>query len=124
MINNCTFIGRISTELELSQTENGESFCNFQLAVSRTKETTDFPPMVVYGKLAETMCTYLSKGDLVGIRSSYRSRISNGKKYYQFVVKEIQFLQNNNSLESLDDIDIPFQNNFNADNSVGGDSSL
>lgn len=108
MINTSTFVGRISTDLELKKTNNNKSCCGFQLAVKRTySDDTDFPPMAVYGKLADILCTYAQKGDMLGVRAHYRSKIKNDKKYHEFVVEEIQFLERKNSAEDYEDIEIP-----------------
>lgn len=108
MINTSVFVGRISTDLELKTTKSGKNCCDFQLAVQRTySDEADFPPLVVYGKLAEILCAYTAKGDLLGIRARYRSKIKNEKKYHEFVVEEIQFLEKKNEAGEYDDIEIP-----------------
>ena len=108
MINTTTFIGRISTDLELKKTNQEKSCCGFQLAVQRThNDDADFPPMVAYGKLADVLCAYAKKGDLLGVRARYRSKIKNEKKYHEFVVDEIQFLERRNPKEAYEDIEIP-----------------
>ena len=119
MINSCTFIGRVTTEPELKALEGGKCCCNFQLAVQRTKEITDFPPFAVYGKLAETFCDFVSKGDMVGIRASYRSKTKNGKKHYFFLVEYIQFLEKKKSAGDYNDIEIPYQTDFSVADSDG-----
>ena len=55
MLNRIVLIGRISTDLELKETSNGNSTVKFNLAVNRMKEGTDFIPVQVYGKMAENM---------------------------------------------------------------------
>lgn len=118
MINTGVFVGRVSTDIELKKTKSDISCCNFQLAVQRNRsDKTDFPPMSAYGRLAEIICEYVNKGDLLGVRTSYQSRIKNEKKYHVFVIEEIQFLQRKKETGEYDDVKIPeySDNDFNSD---------
>lgn len=118
MLNTCIFVGRITTEIELKKTKKENSCCNFQMAIKRTySDEADFPPLSVYGKLAEILCTYAQKGDMLGVRARYRSVMKNEKKYSEFLVEEIQFLQRKDKTGDYDDIEIPQSANtdFNPD---------
>lgn len=122
MINNCIFVGRISTELELKKTKNKMSCCNFQMAIRRSyNDEADFPPLSVYGKLADILCAYAQKGDMLGVRARYHSVMRNEKKYYEFIVEEIQFLQRKKPTGEYDDIEIPQSSDtdFNPDSHDG-----
>ena len=44
-MNNVVLIGNISTDLELKQTMNGKSVCQFNLAINGYGEKTDFVPV-------------------------------------------------------------------------------
>lgn len=111
MLNKSIFAGRITHNLELKKTTSGDSFCRFQLAVERNNsENTDFPEFICYKKVAENICKFCQKGDLVAIASRYQSRInSKNKKVSEFVVHEIYFISSKNSYieEDYDDIKIP-----------------
>ena len=53
-MNNVTLIGNISTDLELKQTTGGKAVCQFNLAVNGYGDKTDFIPVQVWNKQAET----------------------------------------------------------------------
>lgn len=124
MINSCIFIGRVSTEIELKKTKDNVSCCSFQIAVQRRKsDKTDYPPMAAYGKIAEIICSYVKKGDRVGVRASYQSTIKNEKKYYEFKIEEIEFLESKKT-GGYDDVQIPHSANgecFTCDFVTGDD---
>lgn len=62
MLNTCIFVGRITTEIELKKTKKENSCCNFQMAIKRTySDVADFPPLSVYGKLAEFFAPMLKR---------------------------------------------------------------
>lgn len=69
-MNNINLIGRVATELELKISKEKETiYLRFNLAVKRKnkKDITDFIPCVAFGKLAQTLKTYIRKGHKIGI---------------------------------------------------------
>lgn len=118
MINAIVFVGRVSTEIKTSKTKNNKDCCSFQIAVQRNyRDDADFPPIAAYGRFAEIISAYVQKGDMLGVRTRFRSVMRNEKKYYEFIVEEIQFLQRKNQTGEYDDIEIPQSANtdFNPD---------
>lgn len=108
MLNKSIFNGRLTAEPELRTTKNGDSCCNFQLAVDRNKsETADFPEFICYKKIAENLCRYVHKGDLISVTARYQSRIHEGKKYHEFKVEELYFLGSKQITEDYEDVGIP-----------------
>ena len=71
--NNVDFLGRITHDLELRQLPSGVAVLDFNLARNRMKPKdggdpeTDFVRCTAFGKTAETINTYFSKGDRIGI---------------------------------------------------------
>jgi single-strand DNA-binding protein len=69
--NKCTFVGRLTRDPELRFTKSGIAVANFNLAVdrpflnARKERETDFIPVTVWRKLAETCANNLAKGRLV-----------------------------------------------------------
>ena len=67
---------------------SGNSVVNVDIATSRTwydqnkekREKTEFHKVVAYGKTAEIMNQYLTKGQLVGIEGRLETRTWEGKK--------------------------------------------
>ena len=55
---------------------------------------------------------------MLGVRARFRSVMRNEKKYSEFLVEEIQFLQRKDKTGDYDDIEIPQSANtdFNPDN--------
>ncbi len=47
-------VGNAIKDAEVKQSEGKTTYADFTVAVSRTKDQTTFPPMRVFGKLAET----------------------------------------------------------------------
>lgn len=61
-MNVCTFVGRITKDIELRHTANGKAIANFSLAVSKGKEDVVFLDFVAWEKQAETIAEYCKKG--------------------------------------------------------------
>lgn len=97
MINYTFHIGRITKDLELTYTNSNKSCCNFNLAVAKDKDNTDFFSFVAWNSTAENLCKYCKKGDLIGVvgrLSVEKFTDSQGveKKINKIIVREIQFL--------------------------------
>ena len=107
MLNNSTFIGRVTKEPELSmpEGENKKAFCCFQLAVRRNNGETDYPECVCYGSKAESFCKFIHKGDLVCVSADYHSHFFNGIKQHEFVVYKFELIRNQR--KGGDDVEIP-----------------
>ena len=131
-MNNVVLIGRLTRDPELKYLPNGTANSTFTLAIDRGltrdqkeqceangKPTTDFIRIVVWGKQAENVANYLSKGRLVGVQGriqtgSYEGK--NGKVYTtDIVANNVEFLERGNKQEGIpdgfteaDNGDIPF----------------
>lgn len=72
-LNQCTFIGRISKELEIKTTQGGVSVVSYDLAVDRDfkdkqgNRETDWIPCVTWRHDAEYLAKYVRKGDIIGV---------------------------------------------------------
>lgn len=112
MINYTFHIGRITKDLELKYTNSNKSCCNFNLAVAKDKDTTEFFSFVAWNNTAENLCKYCKKGDLIGVvgRLSVEKFTDNKgveKTINKIIVRELQFLNtkgndnvNNNTIGS------------------------
>jgi single-strand DNA-binding protein len=106
MINNVILVGRLTKELDLRQTQNGKSYCNFTIACNRMKkedgtQEADFINCITWGKTAENLCNYMSKGSLIGIEGNIQTRTyddKDGNKRFVMDVnaRNIQFLESKN----------------------------
>ena len=133
MLNRVVIIGRLTKDVELRQTPNGNTTCSFTLACERQmknaqgEKDVDFlnvnvPPF--RAKLAELCANYLSKGKLAAVDGAIQVRTfdgQDGKKVYitEIIAESVRFLSPKNESESpanfssfghevnLDD-DVPF----------------
>ena len=93
-------VGHLGRDPEVRQTASGQSVCNFSIATTKkwtdkntgTKnETTEWIPIVAWGKLADICGQYLSKGKLVYVEGSMQTKSwedknGGGKRYKTDVV--------------------------------------
>lgn len=144
MINNIVLVGRLTKDVDLRVTSNGDSVGSFTLAIARTFTTqngdreSDFINCIIWRKPAETLAQHSHKGSLIGITGRIQTRNyenSEGKRVYvtEVVAERFQFLErkkeneqtdnepevtNNDSFEkaSLEDIAKNFNWDFDTDN--------
>ena len=80
MYNKVILIGRLVNTPELNKTANDKSVARATLAVNRRykgqngEREADFVNVVVWGKLAETLASYASKGSLISLDGERRTR--------------------------------------------------
>ena len=95
-MNNVVLIGNISTDLELKQTMNGKSVCQFNLAINGYGEKTDFVPVQVWNKQAENLVKFQQKGSKIGGvgRISVDNYEQEGQKktFTKVIAHEVEFL--------------------------------
>lgn len=97
MFNKAVIVGRISTDLELRYTGSNKAYCRFNLAVNRMNEGTDFIPVTVWGKPAENLVQYQSKGSLILVDGSismnnYTDKDGNNRTSFEVMTSNVQFL--------------------------------
>lgn len=106
--NRVTLTGRLVKDVELAFTSGkGTAVAKFTIAVDDgfgDKKSTDFIPIVVWGKGGESAANYLSKGSKVLVNGKIKTRNyegKNGKVYVTEVVADmmngIEFLDNKSS---------------------------
>ena len=100
-MNVISLIGRLTSDVELKQTQSGLSVCSFTVAVDRpkVKDTTDFIPCVAWRNTAEFVSKYFSKGNriaLTGVLTSRKYQDQNGanRTAYEVVVDNVEFVEN------------------------------
>lgn len=80
MYNKVILIGRLTSTPEVNKTSNDKSVARATLAVNRRykgqngERDTDFVNLVIWGKLAETMASYATKGSLISVDGEIRTR--------------------------------------------------
>lgn len=78
-------IGRITRDLELKMTQNGNRVVNFTIAIKRNKEESDFINCIAWNQTADFMDKYIGKGDLISVDGKIQTRNyddADGKKVY------------------------------------------
>lgn len=123
-MNKVVLIGRLTKNPELRYAPgSGTAVCRFSLAVDRMKKDqgADFINCVSFGKTAETITQYLTKGKKLALEGhiqtgSYDNK--EGKKVYTFdvMVERFEFVESANSGQANNNQDYFNQpGNFNQD---------
>jgi single-strand DNA-binding protein len=136
-MNVVVLIGRLTRDPELRFTQSGKAVANFSIAVDREfskEKKTDFFRVSVWGKPAENVSNYMTKGRLVAVKgslqtSSYEDKNNVTRQVTEVVADRVQFLdwgdRNTNdskpkpntssnqepdfsSFSSVEDEDVPF----------------
>lgn len=136
-MNSVNLVGRLVRDPELRYTNGNNAYVRFTLAVdrrlskekrqeaeSKNQPTADFISCVAWGKTAETIANYLSKGSQVGIDGKIQTgsyEKDDGTKVYttDVLVTGMTFVGNRNSTNRntepepsgfypVDDEEIPF----------------
>lgn len=117
-MNKTILIGRISTDLELREVGNEKSVCDFNLATKRYNGEADFIPVEVWGKQAENLVQYQTKGSLIAVEGnirvdSYEDSEGNKRRSFKVVASNVQFLGNKQEsketiVEEQENSDDPF----------------
>ena len=93
MYNKVILIGRLVATPELHKTNNDKSVARATIAINRRfkdqngEREADFINIVVWGKLAETMASYASKGSLISLDGEIRTRRYEKNGVMQYVTE-------------------------------------
>lgn len=114
-MNKIIILGRLVKDRELKTTLDGEkTYTRFVMAVERnfkSKDGTikaDFIPIIVWGKKAEIICKYLTKGSLLSVSgrlSAYGYEDANGTRKYvaEVVADDFKFINIGNKNHSTEE---------------------
>lgn len=103
-MNKIILIGRLTRDPEMKIIEDsGRVFCKFTLAVERKYKSSngergvDFIPIVFWGKKAEVIGEYLTKGKLLSVSGRLQTgnyEASDGSKRYkaEVIAEDFQFI--------------------------------
>lgn len=92
-------IGRIVSDPEINETENGTKECMITLAIARNFKNedgiyeTDFIPCALLGMIATNVKEYCKKGDLVGIKGRIEKLTK--EEEIKIVAEKVTFLSSN-----------------------------
>lgn len=98
MNNNFIFIGRLTKSPELRYTSSNKAVTQIDLAVQNGKDDVTFVPITLFEKMAENVCKYCEKGDLIVFQGSVKNHNwedNKGNKHYDytFMANRMSFLQ-------------------------------
>ena len=106
-------IGRTTKNIEIKSTINGKTVANFTLVT----DDKNFIPCTAWGKVAETLATYVHKGDQIGVEGKLTSKTweGNGVKKFSLEVTVINFtfcakakgkevVETSNAFDTVDDL--------------------
>lgn len=119
-MNSVNIIGRLVRDPELRYTQSQIATCTFVLAVDKNmsrekrqeavdnnRPTADFPRIMVWGKQAENVSRYLSKGSQCAVigriqTGSYQDKES-GKTVYttDIIADRVEFLDSQNNAQNI-----------------------
>lgn len=97
-MNNVTLVGRLTKDPNVMKGQSGVKVAHFTLAVYRTKEVTDFIPVVAFDKQADFAEQYFKKGSRVGVVGSinvnpYKDKNGSNQIYTQVSARAVEFCE-------------------------------
>lgn len=101
MLNTCILMGRLTADPELRTTQSGKSVASFTLAVERDfqrdgEKDADFINVVAWGKTAEFIKKWFSKGRMLAVvgriqTRTYTDKDGNKRKAVEVVADKVSF---------------------------------
>lgn len=108
-MNNVSLIGRLTADPELKTTQNETSVTRFTVAVDRPyskseEKQADFISVTAWGKTAELVCKWFTKGRRIAVNGSIRTGSytdKDGNKRYTFDVwaNNVEFCDSTNTVQ-------------------------
>jgi len=97
MLNSAALVGRLTRDPETKTIESGKIVSSFTLAVQRDKETADFIPCEAWGKTAESVRDYVTKGSMIAVEGrirvdSYKVE-GNNRTFTKVVADRVHFIE-------------------------------
>ena len=108
-MNKIVLLGKLIKDPELKTIENGEkSFTRFIIAVDRNFKSADgtrkadLIPVTIWGRKAEVICKYMTKGSYISLSGrlrtgSYEDKEGNKKYIAEVVAEDFKFVGNRRS---------------------------
>ena len=103
MLNQVVLVGRLTSDLEAKELEDGKKVTNMTLAIPRSFKNadgeyeTDFVECTLWNSIAENTAEYCKKGDIVGVKgrlqsSSFEKEDGNKEFRTQVMAEKVTFL--------------------------------
>jgi len=113
-LNSCSFIGRAGKDPEMRSLPNGDQVANFSIACgwkSKDKDGTEWVRCTAFGKLAEIIDKYVTKGKQVFVSGRMQTRKwqKDGQDQYitEIVVERMQLLGGGEEREEAPKLSAP-----------------
>ena len=133
-MNVCILMGRLTADPELKKTPSGVSVTSFTVAVQRNyvvkgeERQSDFIECVAWRNIADFICKYFCKGQMIAVQGSiqirsYQDKQGNKRKVVEVYVDKADFCGDksaNNSKTSHNSVQPGAENDF-AEISDAGD---
>lgn len=113
-MNKVVLIGKLTRDPELRFTPSGVAVSKITLAVDRKvfskeqEKSTDFIPVIIWGKQAESTANYITKGCKFGVCgriqvSNYTDKDGNKRYVTEVVAEEVTFIDWGNRVDKKSD---------------------
>lgn len=110
MLNQVVLVGRLTDDLEVTETENGKKVASLILAVQRSYKNSDgiyeadFIKCTLWNAVASSTSEYCKKGDIIGIKghlqvNSYTDNDGNKKYGTEVIAEKVTFLSSKPTTE-------------------------
>ena len=108
-------VGNLGRDPEIKHTSDGKTITNFSIAISSRyrdksgvmQESTEWVPIVCFGRLAEIAAEYLTKGSSISVQGKFKtdSYEKDGEKRYstKIVADNFQMLGSKNHAKAAQD---------------------
>lgn len=100
MLNQLELVGRLVSDPQINETENGGKVSYITLAVLKSYKNsdgiyeTDFIPCKVGYPMCDNVKKYCKKGDLLGVEGRVQTKQEEDKTIIEIVAERITFLSN------------------------------
>lgn len=102
MLNQTVLVGRLASDPEVKELEDGKKVSNMTLAVPRSYKNadgeydTDFIDCVLWNNVAENTAEYCHKGDIVGVKGRIQTNTyevdGEKRKSTEIIAEKVTFL--------------------------------
>ena len=103
MLNQIILVGRLTSDIEVVEGENGTKYANITLAIPRNYKNekgeydTDFVSVIAYDNIAKNTSDYCKKGDIVGVKGRV-AKLSNDESM-TIICEKLTFLSSEKKLQ-------------------------
>ena len=116
MLNQVVLVGRLTSDMEVKESEDGKKYWNMSIAIPRSFKNadgvydTDFVSIKTFDNIAQNTAEYCNKGDIVGVKGRIQtgSYEKDGEKKFSMdiIAEKVTFLSSrSNETKNKDDVE-------------------